>query len=110
MWLAISNALSASICILCLVLSVWNVRIAIRERESLVRRTRSLESSMDSVRLTIDEHSNALSEVANRVKMMKVRNAANHTQGSSGEPDPYRDPDLWRKTMNARIQKARVGI
>lgn len=110
MWLDIFSVLSALTCALCLILAIWNVRIAVRERESLVRRVRSLESSMDSVKITIDEHSGALSEVANRVKMMKVRAAANHTASSTGEPDPYRDPDNWRKSMNSKIQKARLGL
>lgn len=110
MWSNIFNALSVSICAVCLIMAIWNVRVAIHERESLVRRVRSLESSMDSVKVTIEENSGALSEVANRVKMMRVRAAANHTGSSPSEPDPYRDPDNWRKSMNSKIQKAKLGL
>jgi hypothetical protein len=52
-----------------------------------------------------------LEVVANRVKMMKVRGAANHVREDrpSETPDPYKNPDAWRLWMNNQMARGKVG-
>jgi hypothetical protein len=117
MWLVFSNVLSAAAFILSIVACWLSVRSANRAQElrealkvSPVSRIKSLETSLADTQ-------GALEEVANRVKMMRVRNAANHTETSGpkpgqrkDEPDPYSDPDGWRQAMNAKLARAKVGL
>ena len=60
-------------------------------------------SRLSSLETSLADTQGALAEVVNRVKMMKVRNAANHVKRETEEPDPYKDPDLWRQMMNRKI-------
>jgi hypothetical protein len=60
-------------------------------------------SRLDSLERSIGELGSALQEVANRVKMQKVRNAANHVR-ENGVPDPYAQPDEWRRYMNKQLR------
>ena len=70
------------------------------------------ESALRSLKESVQEHSDELLAIANRVKMMKVRAATSHTDGkkSDGLPDPYKDPDGWRAAMNSRMAKQRIGL
>jgi hypothetical protein len=41
---------------------------------------------------------------------MKVRSASSHATRSDNElPDPYRDPDGWRRAMNTRLAMNKVN-
>jgi hypothetical protein len=67
---------------------------------SLDSRVQSLEQSVEDTRLTLEQ-------LANRVKMMRVRNAVNHTTDKT-DPDPYRDPNAWRTEMNRKLAQRRI--
>jgi hypothetical protein len=74
-------------------------------------RLRSIELRMESAAASLTETQEALQTVANKVKMMRVRAAATHTdEKPTGEPDPHREPDRWRDWMNTKIARKRVGV
>lgn len=106
MWPDISNALSVLACFLSLVAGIYAARSAIRVRELQDQIARLPVSRMKSLETSLIETRDALEAVANRVKMMRVRNAANHVP-DRGEPDPYTNPDEWRKSMNRKLSHAR---
>jgi hypothetical protein len=65
---------------------------------------------VQSLQTSLEETQSALEHLANRVKMQRVRNATDHATGNGkaklgadGLPDPYTDPDGWRKAMNAKL-------
>jgi len=49
-----------------------------------------------------------LADLTNRLKMSKVRAAAKHADNSGADPDPYTQPDEWRKMMNRRLAEAKM--
>jgi len=109
MWSGIFNALSASSFILSILALYFAVRSAIRARE-LQATLRPLPlSRLQSIETSQAEMLVELQAVANSLKMQKVRAAANHTSGRSADPDPYKDPDAWRKMMNTRLAQAKIG-
>jgi hypothetical protein len=103
MWLGFFSALSVSICILCVAVAIYSAQRAIHASESLAPRVRSVESRLESLRGSLDDVTTTLTDLANRVKMQRVRTAVNHGNGKSEGPDPYKDPEGWRKMMNAQI-------
>ena len=70
-------------------------------------------SRVESLARSVADMSSTLEELANRVKMQRVRAATNHVKDApaapTGEPDPYKDPDGWRKMINSRIATAKIG-
>lgn len=63
-------------------------------------------SRIDSVEQRIEELSTAIGDVANRVKMQRVRTAANHVpdEKPSSKLDRLKqDPEKWRNEINKRI-------
>lgn len=104
MWLDISSVLSAAVAFLSAGAALSAARNAIRERESLRRQVDSCESLLRSLRISLDEQASTLETLANRVKMQRVRTAATHATSDS-EPDPYQNPDAWRKRMNAQLSQ-----
>lgn len=103
MWLDIFSVLSALICILCLPVVISHAQRAIRASELLAPRVRSVESRLESLRASLDDVTTTLTDLANRVKMQRVRTVVNHGNGKDADPDPYKDPEAWRKMMNLRI-------
>lgn len=81
-----------------------SVRNAARVRE-LSRRQPDLRASrLQSIETSLEELSETVRELANRVKMMRVRTAINHTSDKRGGlPDPYQDPDAWRREANKSL-------
>jgi hypothetical protein len=70
-------------------------------------------SRLQSLETSLADTQDALSEVANRVKMMRVRSSANHVREAkepNALPDPYKDPDGWRNAMNSRLSRVKVGL
>ena len=107
---------------LCLLLSIVaaffaarSARIAQDLRDRFERfKTQQMRSPSDvgSLSARLDELESTMEVLANRVKMQKVRNAANHAErADAGLADPYKDPDRWRQQMNAQLSrdKFRVG-
>ena len=110
MWINIFSALIA-VCAICSLPMAWfAVRIARHVAELPHQRLRSCESKLQSVELLVSEHTTAIEDMANRIKMMKVRSATAHgSKSDTGMPDPYRDPEAWRKAMNQRIANNRLN-
>lgn len=72
----------------------------------------SLSKRVESLTTMLDEQGTALAELAQKVKMQRVRTAANHVRESRSDgelPDPYREPDAWRDAVNSRLARARIG-
>lgn len=95
--------------VFCLILAFLSARIAARVSE-LSDRVRSLsESPPESLSARLSEAEETLAMLANRVKMMRVRNAVTHTDKPNGaDPDPYRDPAAWRQAMNRRLAPGKL--
>lgn len=87
------------------VISGWAAYVALRAvrvSESRLTLPRSLDSRVESLEQSVADSQSTLEQLANRVKMMKVRNAVNHVPDRSS-PDPYRDPNAWRAEMNRKL-------
>lgn len=111
--------LAATSCLISIAAASSVVRLAARVRELRDQLTQSQRFSPDSVSKRVDSFESKLEEltvtvgeVAQRVKMQRVRAAANHATGErgrpDGEPDPHTDPDGWRAWMNDRLARARL--
>ena len=113
MWLVISCALSASTAILSLGVAMRALsaaRSAAHVQELPHQRLRSCESAVQSLAESREEQAAAMLDLANRLKMIKVRSASIHATRTEGEmPDPYTDPDRWRTAMNKRIAMQRIN-
>lgn len=120
MWNAFFSALSAFACLLC-ILSLWSAaRNAAAVRDLRAAMTRWQEwanslprnSSSTSFEARLSEVEETLATVANRVKMQKVRNAAEHATATkpTGLPDPYLQPDEWRAAVNAKLSRSKFGL
>lgn len=107
MWLSIFYALTVILCSLCLIGCIFVAQNATRESESVRRRLRSLELRTESAERSLEEWTQTTTDIVNRVKMMKVRGAANHSSGARGEPDAKSDPEAWRAWKN---QQLRTGV
>jgi len=112
MWLGIFSVLSASSFILSILATFYAARNAIRLRELRATLRPLPLSRLQSLETSQAEMLAELQAIANRMKMRDVRAAANHvgrTSGPSADPDPYKDPDAWRKMMNTRLAQAKLG-
>lgn len=76
---------------------------AARVSESRLQVPRSLDLRVQSLEASAEDLRSTLEQLANRVKMMRVRNAVTHTDKSDTVPDPFKDPDAWRKAMNRKM-------
>lgn len=110
MWPVFSNVLSALACFLSILAVISAALSAIRVRELQDRKLHWPESRIKSLETSLTDTQDALEEVANRVKMMKVRSAARHVQEKASDPDPYTQPDEWRRAMNKRLADSRQPI
>lgn len=103
MWLDFFSVLSALICTLCVPVAIYAARRAIQVSASQEPRWRSAVSQLQLLKDSLDETQNTLTDLANRVKMQRVRTTIAHGQRDPAAPDPYKDPEGWRKMMNAQI-------
>lgn len=110
MWSAIFYALTAILCALCLTGCVFVVQRAAADAELQRKKIRSCESRIELLNTSLEELTQTVTEIANRAKMQRVRAAANHATGSSGEPDPYKNPDEWRSMMSRKLALAKTGM
>lgn len=111
MWSAFFCVLSVLTSLLSLGVASSAVRRANHALESRPASKDWFASQLQSVRQSLEEQSNALEVLSNRIKMTRVRNAADHVrpkkEGSSGEPDPHAEPELWRAWKNQQLRTAR---
>jgi len=78
---------------------------AVRVRELQDRLTVLPWSQLQSLASSLTDTQETLAELAQRVKMMKVRNAVRHTdRDNDGEPDAKSDPERWRTWKNAQLR------
>lgn len=113
MWLATFCALSVTACIVCTLACLSAVKAADRVSESVRRRVSSCESRVESLEDSLKEALTLMADLANRIKMTRVRAAASHLdhrQSQSTDPDPYTQPDEWRKMMGKRLAEAKTGV
>jgi hypothetical protein len=92
----ISFALLAILCIASLALSFFAARFAVRRTESPLAKQASFESRLRSIEAFQLEQAETLSQLANRVKMQRVRTAINHVSDPEIEPASIKD-QLRRK-------------
>jgi flagellar basal body rod protein FlgC len=109
MWQGFFFALTALICLGSTAATLYVAFAAKADWESLQRAVRSNASAIRSIEVTLQEHSDTLLEVANSVKMTKVRKALTHTKSKSEPPDPTADPEGWRAWMNGQLRLGRGG-
>lgn len=110
MWLGIFCALSATASLFCLLAAFYAARIAAQRVAWPRQALRSCELRIASLEDSRTELVQSVTDLTNRLKMMRVRSASTHAAGSSGEPDPYKDPDAWRKLANQRLAAAKMGM
>ena len=117
MWTITFCALSVVLSILSL---AWARSAVLTARHALAsppQKLASLTSQVESLTTSRDEMLSLLADLANRLKMQRVRAATSHTdrgptptRGGGDEPDPYKDPEAWRKMMNRRMVEAKTGM
>lgn len=104
MWLAISCALTAVLSGVALVIALFAARNASHVAELPAAKLRSLESRMQSIADSVEECQDLVKDLANRVKMARVRRAGTeHATRQDELPDPHTDPEGWRKAMNLKL-------
>lgn len=106
------SALSVASAILCLAGAWFSVRYARRVAELPRAKLRSIELRTESLENSVSEWSQTVTDLANSQKMTRVRAASKHASSAptdDGLPDPFKDPDGWRKAMNKRIAMSRFN-
>jgi len=107
MWNAIFFVLSATAFGLSLLAASYTARIAAAVRDLPLERLRSIESQTRLLESSVSEWSEITTALSNTLKTMRVRRAgvehAAEKKNGNAMPDPYTDPDGWRKAMNKRI-------
>lgn len=113
-WTEILSVLTVSMSAASLLIALRAAKDARVALEFAEASQRLPESRLRSLANTLDEHGELLNELANRVKMMRVRRAITHTDQTErtrdGLPDPHKDPDAWRKAMNERLSRTKLGL
>lgn len=103
-------ALSAATSVACMTRAISAARDARAATGLPGRALSSLTSRIESLEGSRDDQATAMTDLANRLKMIRVRSAANHASRPDGEPDPYKDPDRWRTVMNERLSRTKSGV
>lgn len=97
-------ALSVVALLLSLAACLCVAAVAAALRESRAVLPSSLASRVNSLETSLAEQADTLTTLANRVKMQRVRTAANHVQrAEESAPDPFKNPDEWRKMTNRQL-------
>jgi len=108
----ISSVLSALSFILSIAAIFFAARTATAAQELRDKLQRSPVSRIASLEESHQNMAEELQHLANRVKMMKVRRATDHVRDDeprSREPDPYKDPDAWRASINSKLARAKLS-
>lgn len=103
------NVLSACSFILSIAACFFAARTATRTQELQDQLARLPLSRLQSLEASMTEQADALLTLANKMKMQKVRGAADHVRPRGELPDPYTDPDGWRKAMNTKLGLGKLG-
>lgn len=113
MWTAILCVSSAVLASCCLIGCVFVVQRARAVSGPQVAQIRSVVSQQASMNESLQELQTELERLANRVKMQRVRNATEHGTGPkrAGDelPDPYTQPDEWRRAANRQLALKQLG-
>jgi Mg2+ and Co2+ transporter CorA len=109
MWNAFFSALSAAVAFLSALAALHHARSARHASALPLEKALSCESRVLLIERSLNDQQEVLTELANRVKMMKVRSAVRHGTMNDEAPDPYKNPDAWRKAMNLELAKGRIG-
>lgn len=107
-----SSVLSAGAAILCLLAAISAALYARRVVALPRAKLRSIELRIESLENSVSEWSQTVTDLANSLKMTRVRAASTHASKArtdDGLPDPFTDPDGWRKAMNKRIAMSRFN-
>jgi hypothetical protein len=110
MWAVIFCALSALGSIGCLLAALSLARRAKVAAELPHQKVRSVESRLLLLERSLNDQQELLTELANKVKMTKLRNVVRHGSNGAADPDPYSQPDEWRKMMGKRLAEAKLGV
>jgi ABC-type transport system involved in cytochrome bd biosynthesis fused ATPase/permease subunit len=106
------SVLSAVAAIASLLGAFLAVRYARRVAELPRAKLRSIELRTESLENSVSEWSQTVTDLANSQKMTRVRAASTHASKArtdDGLPDPFTDPDGWRKAMNKRIAMSKFN-
>lgn len=103
---------SVVLAILSLILSGWSVLRARRVVALPLAKLRSIESRTESLENSVSEWSQTVTDLANSLKMTRVRAAAKHASSDrkvDALPDPYKDPDAWRAAKNRTLMPGKFN-
>lgn len=103
------NALSVVACILSCGALYSAVRVVILVQALLAAKPPLSASRIASIETSLSETQDTLKDLANKVKMQRVRTAIHHDTPQNDGPDPYKDPDAWRKQMNRNLLGRKPG-
>lgn len=115
MWADTSSVLSALSFILSIAACLSAARAATRVRALQDQLMPLPLSRLESLETSRDELIESVTDLANRYKMIRVRNATTHTdpdrpkRDAGGMPDPYKNPDEWRRAMNSKLGLGKLG-
>jgi uncharacterized protein YlxW (UPF0749 family) len=111
------SVLTVVICTLCLLGCVFVVRNASHVTESQEAAKPSVERRLELLSESLKSTQDELEHLAQKVKMQRVRNATDHAtrtngggSGRNGEPDPYSQPDEWRRMMEDKLARRKHGV
>lgn len=97
----ISFVLLAILCIASVGLSFFAARFAVRRTGSPLAKLASIESKLHSIELSQNEQAETLTQLANRVKMQRVRTAINHLEPQQIEVGTVKDQLRRRAGLTA---------
>jgi len=104
MWLLFFSVSAVAIACASLTISAIVARRAARVSGLPQQRLRSVESKLQSLEQLVEDQTQAMTDMANRLKMIKVRSASSHgSKSDNALPDPYTDPDGWRRAMTSKM-------
>lgn len=113
MWTAILSVSSAVLSSCCLIATMFLARRARHDSAPAAAQIRSVTSRIASLSESLEATQVELERLSNRVKMQRVRNVTEHSASGprppGDVPDPYTDPDAWRKHMSRKLAMQKVG-
>ena len=102
---------SVALCFAFLTATIYVARSAALERASLQARLRVVESRIELLERSVTDWSQATTDIAQSIKMTRVRKAAklDSSDQATTMPDPHKDPEAWRKAMNLDLARRRLA-